>query len=73
MTTCTTNDRFSDRARPSPSKYLKFMRLALAAHRQRKQLKNLETTALRDLGLTKAQAYAEADRPIWDVPVNWHR
>ena len=45
--------------------------LALAA--QRRALRKLDGTALKDLGLTREEALAEAARPIWDVPANWRR
>lgn len=46
-------------------------RLALAAHRQRRALANLDPRLLSDVGLTPAEAQAETARPIWDVPSNW--
>lgn len=39
--------------------------------RQRRALALLDAHRLRDLGLTKAQARAEADRLAWDVPAHW--
>ena len=50
-----------------------FRRLALAhaAWRQRRALAELDDAALRDLGLTRGQALAEAQRPVWDVPQHW--
>ena len=47
-----------------------FARLRLA--RQRRQLGQLSPHLLKDIGLTDDAARAEARRPIWDVPVNWH-
>jgi uncharacterized protein YjiS (DUF1127 family) len=41
--------------------------------RQRRALADLDDHILRDVGLTRAQAEAEADRPIWDAPSNWKR
>lgn len=41
--------------------------------RQRKALGQLDDAALRDVGLTRQQAVAEANRSIWDVPSNWRR
>ena len=46
---------------------------AYAAHTQRKALKLLDDSRLRDLGLTYAQAVQEAKRPVWDVPKYWLR
>jgi uncharacterized protein YjiS (DUF1127 family) len=39
--------------------------------RQRAQLLRLDDRALRDIGLTRADAEDEAARPIWDVPRHW--
>jgi uncharacterized protein YjiS (DUF1127 family) len=40
---------------------------------QRQKLKSLDKAALSDIGLTRAQAQAEAKRPLWDAPVGWTR
>lgn len=39
--------------------------------RQRRALRDMEPHMLRDIGLTHAEARAEAARPIWDVPPGW--
>jgi len=39
--------------------------------RQRQTLKALDSAMLRDIGVSRAQADAEANRPIWDAPANW--
>ncbi len=41
--------------------------------RQRQALKTLDAAALRDIGVTYAQAQAESKRPVWDAPSNWLR
>ena len=41
--------------------------------RQRQALKALDDAALHDIGVTRAQARAEARRPVWDAPTNWLR
>lgn len=46
---------------------------AHAVWRQRQSLKSLDSAALRDIGVTREQAQAEADRPVWDAPSNWLR
>ncbi len=43
----------------------------LTLWRSRRQLKSLDDRALQDIGLTRAEADAEATRPIWDVPHTW--
>lgn len=39
--------------------------------RQRQALKRMDDATLRDIGLTRRQALAEAKRPIWDAPETW--
>lgn len=39
--------------------------------RSRQQLKRLDDRALSDIGVTRAEAQAEANRPVWDVPATW--
>lgn len=44
---------------------------AHALWRQRRALRSLDGAALCDIGVTRAQAEAEAKRPVWDAPQNW--
>ena len=44
-----------------------------AAWQQRKRLATLDDAILRDIGLTREQARAEASRPVWDAPDQWLR
>lgn len=46
---------------------------ALAVHRQRQALAALDDHVLRDLGLSRDAALAEANRPLWDVPRHWQQ
>lgn len=39
----------------------------MAIYRQRRALARLDDRALADIGLTRAEADAEARRPIWDI------
>lgn len=39
--------------------------------RQRQTLRTLDADALRDIGLTRAQADAESRRSFWDAPESW--
>lgn len=41
--------------------------------RQRRRLASLDDHILRDIGLTREQAQAEAEIPAWDVPAHWRR
>lgn len=49
-----------------------FRRVALAyrVYRERRALMSLSDEALKDLGLSKADAYREGSRSIWDLPAN---
>ena len=38
---------------------------------QRRALRSLDADALRDIGLTRTEAKAEASRPFWDAPESW--
>ncbi|MGX9357137.1 DUF1127 domain-containing protein [Roseobacteraceae bacterium S113] len=44
-----------------------------ALARQRRALRGLDDARLADLGLTRADALEEANRPLWDVPQHWVR
>ncbi|TCP62955.1 uncharacterized protein YjiS (DUF1127 family) [Rhodovulum bhavnagarense] len=46
---------------------------AFSVARQRRRLAELDDAMLRDIGLSRAAARAEARRPLWDVPSNWLR
>ena len=40
-------------------------------YRQRARLADLDAGALRDIGLTRADAQTEARRAVWDAPDHW--
>ena len=44
---------------------------ANALHRQHQALLQLDDALLRDIGLTRSEAAAEANRPVWDAPDHW--
>jgi uncharacterized protein YjiS (DUF1127 family) len=44
--------------------------LAIEVRRERRMLLGLDDHTLKDLGLARGDAYAEATRACWDVPVN---
>ncbi|SDE19438.1 DUF1127 domain-containing protein [Ruegeria marina] len=48
-----------------------YPRRLAALWRQRRALANLDDRALEDIGLSRAQADAEARRPFWDAPDFW--
>ncbi len=58
-------------AAPAPRFTLSRLARALDLWRQRRALRRLDDDALRDLGVTRAQAEAEASRSVWDAPGHW--
>ncbi|NOD61977.1 MULTISPECIES: DUF1127 domain-containing protein [unclassified Ruegeria] len=46
---------------------------ALELNRQRRELAQLDDAALEDIGVTRAEASAEARRLFWDAPDFWKR
>ncbi len=74
MTTCNTPTRPFMKQRPSVFRVvLHIITQIVATQSQRRALRKLDSAALTDLGLTYADAKAEADRPFWDVPATWRR
>ncbi|MDX2485340.1 MAG: DUF1127 domain-containing protein [Pseudodonghicola sp.] len=43
----------------------------VAIWRQRRALETLDNRALEDIGVSRAQADAEARRAFWDAPATW--
>jgi uncharacterized protein YjiS (DUF1127 family) len=41
---------------------------AMRIHRERRRLIALDACALKDIGLSRADAYGEWSRPFWDLP-----
>jgi uncharacterized protein YjiS (DUF1127 family) len=68
----TTRVSFLFLARPSRP-LRQWVSTALKVWRQRRDLLAMDDTRLRDIGLTREQAEAEAGRPVWDVPSHWLR
>ncbi len=44
------------------------LELAVEIRRERRMLSSLDDRALKDIGLNRGEADAEADRPFWDIP-----
>lgn len=61
------------RRAPAPAPRRPSLWNLLTLRRGRARLATLEDHILRDIGLTRAQAEAEAERPLWDAPDHWHR
>lgn len=47
------------------------LRAAIALWRSRRALAALSDAHLRDVGIGREDAQAEATRPIWDAPAAW--
>jgi len=58
--------------RPARARRFTFIRL-MALYRQRRTLASLSAAQLEDIGLTRAQALEESQRPLWDMPINMGR
>ncbi len=56
---------------PSPLRRRVGLWSILSLWRSRRHLESLDDRALKDIGLTRAEAASEATRPIWDVPQTW--
>lgn len=55
----------------TPSSTLRLLSMVASTYRQRRALARLDDNALVDLGISRADAEAEAKRPLWDVPSSW--
>nr|WP_325249670.1 DUF1127 domain-containing protein [Amylibacter sp.] len=63
-------------ARRRPSGQQGWLSKLLAAgrlHKERRALTRLSNQQLSDIGITRAEADAEANRGLWDVPNHWKR
>lgn len=60
-------------AHASRAGFIARLRMALEARSQRRALARFDARMLRDIGVSRAQAEAEVNRPLWDVPSNWLR
>ena len=56
----------------TPSMLTAILRM-FALRRQRGALSRMDADQLRDIGVSRTEAQAEALRPMWDVPTNWLR
>jgi uncharacterized protein YjiS (DUF1127 family) len=65
------SDRFSGLACPPFAAVMRRLSIMRALHRQRSRLAAMDQAALDDIGITRAMAEAEAQRPVWDLPAHW--
>lgn len=47
------------------------LRRISALHRQRRALARLDAQMLADIGISREEARAEAERSLWDAPTTW--
>lgn len=73
MTTATTSRPARRTAAKPRLPLLARISLHLSAWRQRRQLAKLDARALDDIGVTRAEADAEARRGLWSAPEHWLR
>ncbi len=59
--------------KPAKRSFVSLVLQALSVMRQRRKLAQLDDAALKDIGITRAEASAEADRFFWDAPQIWKR
>ncbi|MGE6322574.1 DUF1127 domain-containing protein [Pseudomonas oryzihabitans] len=56
-----------------PRQVWAWLRRAIELSRQRRALYRLDESALHDLGLSRADAWQEADKPFWQQPAEERR
>lgn len=56
---------------PPSSRARLSLRGAIALWRSRRALAGLSDAQLQDVGLSRQDARAEAERPVWDAPESW--
>jgi uncharacterized protein YjiS (DUF1127 family) len=59
-----------ERSRPGWAALLGRLGVAFAVARERRALRALSDEALKDIGLSRADAYREGTRSFWDLPVD---
>ena len=62
-----------DVVRPTRSGVLSLIVRAVGLHRSRRQLSALDDHMLADIGVTRQDAMAEAERSVWDAQDHWTR
>jgi uncharacterized protein YjiS (DUF1127 family) len=59
-----------ERSRPGWAALLRRLGMAFTIARERRALMALSDVALKDMGLSRADAYREGTRSFWDLPVD---
>ncbi|MGJ3261478.1 MAG: DUF1127 domain-containing protein [Rhodospirillales bacterium] len=62
------SERFLEHREGATARALRYLVLALRIRAERRQLAALDDAALADIGVTRAEADREAERPFLDIP-----
>ncbi len=65
--------RFASIRHVFPVRFMARLLDLLAVRRSRHSLASLDDHMLRDIGISREEAQAEADRAAWDVAPTWRR
>lgn len=58
---------------PKPRSVVASLREMIALSRQRRQLRALDNHMLADIGISRTEAVAEAQKPVWNAPLHWRK
>ncbi len=58
---------------PKPRSLWKRFAQHIALRRQRQHLGHLDEHLLKDIGVTREEAFVESRKSAWDVPEHWHK
>lgn len=71
MTLSTRTSALSINTHPKTRSILNGLRDMIALSRQRRQLRALDDHMLADIGISRIEAVAEAQKPVWNAPRHW--
>ncbi|KQI72090.1 hypothetical protein AN191_08020 [Loktanella sp. 5RATIMAR09] len=58
---------------PKPRSVVDSLRTMIAVSHQRRQLRALDDHMLADIGISRTQAVAEAQKSVWNAPQHWRQ
>ena len=71
MTLSIRTSALSINTRPKTRSILNSLRDMIALSRQRRQLRALDDHMLADIGISRTEAVAEAQKTVWHAPRHW--